>query len=177
MGLGPGANGFDLGKFGHGVRRRGKVLQQYAGSASMPRRMQSAPRLEGLHHIGIAVRSLDEALPRWTGLGLQLLGIEDVPTERVRVAILMAGSTRIELLEPSTPDSPVGKFLQSRGPGVHHLAFGVRDCQQQIDAMTASGAPMLNKVPAPGAHDCRVAFVHPKHLGGVLAEFVEDASP
>ena len=150
------------------------MLQQYAGSASMPRRMQSAPRLEGLHHIGIAVRSLDEALPRWTGLGLRLLGIEDVPTQGVRVAILMAGSTRIELLEPQAPDSPVGKFLQSRGPGVHHLAFGVRDCQQQIDAMTRSGAPMLNKVPAPGAHDCRVAFVHPKHLGGVLAEFVED---
>ena len=135
--------------------------------------MQSAPRLS-LHHIGIAVSSLAEPLPRWTGLGLQLLGIEDVPTQGVRVAILMAGSTRIELLEPSAPDSPVARFLQSRGPGVHHLAFGVRDCQRQIDAMTASGAPMLTKVPVPGAHDCRVAFVHPKHRGGVLAEFVED---
>ena len=153
---------------------------------SMPRprlptntsRMASDPPVEGLHHIGIAVRSIQEALPRWTdGLGLRLVSIEDVPTEKVRVAVLAAGSTRIELLEPLTSDSPLTGFLHKRGPGIHHLAFRVADCQHTIDALTAQGAPMLSASPNPGAHDCRIAFVHPRYLGGVLAEFVEDPRP
>jgi methylmalonyl-CoA epimerase len=136
--------------------------------------MASEP-VDGLHHIGIAVRSIQEALPRWTdGLGLRLQSIEDVPTEKVRVAILLAGNTRIELLEPLTPDSPLTGFLQKRGPGIHHLAFAVPDCQRKLDAMAADGAPMLSTRPNPGAHDCRIAFVHPRWLGGVLAEIVED---
>jgi methylmalonyl-CoA epimerase len=136
--------------------------------------MTSEP-VEGLHHIGIAVRSIEAALPHWTaGLGLRLLSIEEVPTEKVRVAVLAAGNTRIELLEPLTPDSPLTGFLGKRGPGIHHLAFQVGDCQRTIDAMTAQGAPMLSAAPNPGAHDCRIAFVHPRHLGGVLVEFVED---
>jgi methylmalonyl-CoA/ethylmalonyl-CoA epimerase len=125
--------------------------------------MSEPPALKGLHHIGVAVASLQDALPRWTGLGLVLESIEEVPTEQVRVAVLRAGSQRIELLEPTSPDSPVAKFLQKRGPGIHHLAFAVDDCQRQLDT-----------APRPGAHGCRVAFVHPKHLGGVLAELVED---
>ncbi|MBP8299581.1 MAG: methylmalonyl-CoA epimerase [Planctomycetes bacterium] len=137
--------------------------------------MEPAPGPKGLHHIGIAVRSLAEALPHWTqGLGLQLQSIEEVPTERVRVAVLLAGATRVELLEPTSPDSPIAKFLDKRGPGVHHLAFEVADCQAQIDSMAAAGAPMLDQSPRPGAHDCKVAFVHPKYLGSVLCELVED---
>jgi methylmalonyl-CoA epimerase len=140
--------------------------------------MASESPIEGLHHIGIAVRSIDEALPRWTeDLGLRLVSVEEVPTEKVRVAVLMAGNTRIELLEPSVPDSPLAAFLQKRGPGIHHLAFQVPDCQRKIDALTARGAPMLSKSPNPGAHDTRIAFVHPRYLGGVLAEFVEDPHP
>jgi methylmalonyl-CoA/ethylmalonyl-CoA epimerase len=137
--------------------------------------MASNPPVEGLHHIGIAVRSLAEALPRWTdGLGLRLDSVDEVPTEKVRVAVLLAGSTRIELLEPTSADSPIAGFLDKRGPGIHHLAFQVGDCQVKIDAMSALGAQMLNQRPNPGAHGCKVAFVHPKYLGGVLAEFVED---
>lgn len=137
--------------------------------------MPSEPPIEGLHHIGIAVRSIAEALPRWTdGFGLVLKSLDDVPDEQVRVAVLMAGTTRIELIEPMNAESPVAAFLQKRGPGIHHLAFKVGDCQKKIDAMAAAGAPMLNKVPNRGAHGCKVAFVHPKHLGGVLAELVED---
>ncbi len=137
--------------------------------------MAAAPPVSGLHHIGVAVTSLAEALPRWTdGFGLQLQSIEEVPTERVRVAVLLAGSTRIELLEPTSPDSPIAQFLQKRGPGIHHLAFQVGDCQVQMDALAALGAPLLGTAPRPGAHDCKVAFVHPKHLLGVLAELVED---
>jgi len=137
--------------------------------------MPSEPPIEGLHHIGIAVHSIAESLPKWTdGFGLVLKSLDDVPDEQVRVAVLMAGTTRIELIEPMNPQSPVAAFLQKRGPGIHHLAFKVADCQQKIDAMARAGAPMLNKVPNRGAHDCKVAFVHPKHLGGVLAELVED---
>lgn len=136
--------------------------------------MDAAAALRGLHHIGVAVPSLQDALPRWTGLGLVLQSIEEVPTEQVRVAVLLAGTTRIELLEPTTPDSPVAKFLHKRGPGIHHLAFHVGDCQRQIDALLAAGAPVLGRAPGAGAHDCKVAFVHPRHLGGVLAELVED---
>jgi methylmalonyl-CoA/ethylmalonyl-CoA epimerase len=137
--------------------------------------MESEPPIEALHHIGVAVRSLDEALPQWTdSFGLTLQSIEEVPTEKVRVAVLMAGTTRIELLEPTSEDSPVAKFLGKRGPGIHHLAFQVGDCQKKITALANAGAPMLNTTPNPGAHECKVAFVHPKHLGGVLAELVED---
>lgn len=138
----------------------------------------SDPAVAGLHHIGIAVRSLAEALPRWTdGLGLVLQSVDEVPTEKVKVAVLLAGTQRIELLEPTSPDSPIAVFLDKRGPGIHHLAFQVGDCQVKIDAMTALGAQMLNQKPNPGAHGCKVAFVHPKYLGGVLAEFVEDPHP
>jgi len=139
-----------------------------------PTRMQSLPPIEGLHHIGIAVHSIAEALPRWTSLGLVLKSVEEVPQEKVKVAILMAGTTRIELVEPLSEDSQVVKFLDKRGPGIHHLAFQVGDCQKKIDAMVAAGAPMLSKTPTKGAHDCKIAFVHPKYLGGVLAELVED---
>jgi methylmalonyl-CoA epimerase len=137
--------------------------------------MESDPPIEALHHIGVAVRSLEEALPKWTdGFGLKLQSVDVVPTEKVKVAVLMAGTTRIELLEPTSPDSPIAKFLDKRGPGVHHLAFQVGDCLKKIETLAAAGAPMLNSTPNPGAHDCKVAFVHPKHLGGVLAELVED---
>ena len=82
--------------------------------------------IRDLHHIGIAVRSLDEALPRWVdGLGLRLAGVEDVESEKVKIAIVMAGEVRIELLEPTSPESPIAKFLDKRGPGIHHLAFEV----------------------------------------------------
>ncbi|MFN3244453.1 MAG: methylmalonyl-CoA epimerase [Planctomycetota bacterium] len=131
--------------------------------------------IQELHHIGVAVPSLDDALPKWTdGFGLRLESVDEVPTEKVKVAVLKAGNTRIELLEPTSDDSPIARFLQKRGPGIHHLAFQVGDCQQKITQLIDDGAPMLNETPNPGAHDCKVAFVHPKFLGGVLAELVED---
>jgi methylmalonyl-CoA epimerase len=131
--------------------------------------------IQELHHIGVAVRSLDEALPKWTdGFGLRLESVDEVPTEQVKVAVLKAGATRVELLEPTSDDSPIAKFLEKRGPGIHHLAFQVGDCQQKITQLIDDGAPLLNEAPNPGAHGCKVAFVHPKHLGGVLAELVED---
>ena len=135
----------------------------------------AATMIRELHHIGIAVSSLDEALPRWTeGLGVVLDGVEEVPTEKVRVAVLRAGATRIELLEPTADDSPIARYLQKRGPGVHHLAFEVGDTGEMIRVLTDRGAPVLDDAPRPGAHGTKVAFVHPKYLGGVLAELVEN---
>ena len=135
------------------------------------------PMIEELHHIGIAVRSLDEALPRYVdAMGLRLQGIEEVATEKVRVAMVFAGQTRIELLEPTDEASPIAKFLDKRGPGVHHLAFKVGDTGEMIKVLAEAGAPLLDETPRPGAHDTKCAFVHPKYLGGVLAELVQDPS-
>ena len=131
--------------------------------------------IQELHHIGIAVRSIAESLPRYVGgLGLTLHGVEEVPSEKVRVAIVMAGNTRIELLEPTDDSSPIARFLEKRGPGVHHLAFEVSDTGAMIEVLTEAGAPLLDEAPRPGAHDTSIAFVHPKYLGGVLAELVQD---
>lgn len=127
-----------------------------------------------LHHIGVAVRSIDEALPRYVDvLGLKLQSVEDVPTESVKVAVLMAGDVRIELLEPSSPASAIAGFLEKRGPGIHHLAFEVDSASTSIEKLKADGVPVLDDEPRPGAHDTSVVFVHPRYLGGVLAELVE----
>ncbi|HEB53733.1 MAG TPA: methylmalonyl-CoA epimerase [bacterium] len=137
--------------------------------------MEPDQPIQELHHIGVAVRSLAESLPKWTdGFGLRLESVDEVPTEQVKVAVLRAGRTRIELLEPTSAASPIAKYLDKRGPGIHHLAFQVGDCQRKITALQAQEVPLLSDEPKPGAHGCRVAFVHPKHLGGVLAELVED---
>ena len=133
--------------------------------------------IRGIHHIAIAVRSLDEALARYVDdLGLELRGTDIVPSEQVRVAILMAGTTRIELLEPTSPESPVAKFLDKRGPGLHHIAFAVDDAGTVVRHLADRGMPCLAPAPRPGAHGTTVAFVHPKHLAGVLAELVQEPS-
>lgn len=132
--------------------------------------------IEALHHIGIAVEDLDAAVRIYRDqLGLKLDSIEEVPTERVRVAVLFAGETRIELLEPTGDDSPIAKAIAKRGPGVHHIAFQVDDAQQEIRRLDASGLRVLDEEPRPGAHNTKCAFIHPKSLGGVLGELVEPA--
>jgi methylmalonyl-CoA/ethylmalonyl-CoA epimerase len=128
-----------------------------------------------LHHLAVAVRSLSQALPFWRDvLGLPLLGIEDVPSEKVRVAMLGAGSARIELLEPSAPDSPISAFLEKRGPGLHHVALTVRDVRAASDAVVAHGCPLIGAAARPGAHHTLVSFLHPKGTGGVLVELVQE---
>jgi methylmalonyl-CoA/ethylmalonyl-CoA epimerase len=131
--------------------------------------------IQALHHVAIAVESIDAVLPRWVdGLGLTLAGREEVPGEQVRVAILLAGDTRIELLEPTSPTSPVARFLAKRGPGLHHLAFAVDDAGTVMRVLAERGAPLLSEQPNPGAHGTKQAFVHPRWLSGVLAELVEE---
>ena len=130
--------------------------------------------IETLHHIGIAVENLDDAVRLWRDqLGLRFDSIEEVPTERVRVAVLFAGEVRIELLQGTGDDSPISKFVAKRGPGVHHLAFQVGDAQGAILKLEAEGLRLLDDAPRPGAHHTKCAFIHPKSLLGVLGELVE----
>jgi methylmalonyl-CoA/ethylmalonyl-CoA epimerase len=127
-----------------------------------------------IEHIGIAVRSLEEALRMYTGgLGLDAGAPEEVPDQGVRLAMLPIGESRIELLEPTGPDSPVEKFLARRGPGIHHIAIRVDDLDGALERMRRAGARLIDETPRRGAGDTRVAFVHPASMHGVLLELVE----
>ena len=127
--------------------------------------------LKGIDHIAIAVPVLDAAVPLWRDqLGFDLEGYETVESQQVRVAILTKGPHRIELMEPTESDSPVGRFLQKRGPGIHHLCLDVGGIQIMLDDLKAAGIRLVDESPTPGGHGRNVAFVHPKGTGGVLLE-------
>ncbi len=127
-----------------------------------------------IDHIGIAVPDLEQALaPYVDGLGLQVAHEEVVDTQKVRVAMLPVGETNIELLEPTSEDSPIAKFLERKGPGIHHIAMAVDDIETAQARMEAAGVRMIDTEPRPGAGGTRVAFAHPKSMGGVLIELVE----
>ncbi len=130
--------------------------------------------LEKINHIGIAVRSLDEALPFYRdNLGMAFKGIEEVAEQKVKVAMFQVGESKIELLEPTDPESPIAKFLEKNGPGIHHLAYEVADIEEAIAHLEREGARMIDRVPRSGAHGTRIAFVHPKSSGGVLTELCQ----
>jgi methylmalonyl-CoA/ethylmalonyl-CoA epimerase len=125
-------------------------------------------------HVGIAVTSLESGLEFWRdALGLPLAGTETVETEGVRVAFLPAGESRVELLEASRKDSPIGKFLAKRGGGIHHITLQVESIQDVLDRLKARGVPLLDDAPRSGAEGTSVAFIHPRAAGGVLVELLE----
>ncbi len=130
--------------------------------------------LQKINHIGIAVKSLDETLPFYRdGLNMPLCGIEEVVDQKVRVAMLGIGEAKIELLEPTSPESPIAKFLEKNGPGIHHIAYEVDDVKQAIDHMLNEGARMIDQEPRAGAHGTQIAFIHPKSSHGVLTELCQ----
>lgn len=130
--------------------------------------------LHKINHIGIAVQSLDATLPFYRDLlHMPLAGIEEVPDQKVRVAMLGIGESKIELLEPTSDDSPVAKFLEKNGQGIHHVAYEVEDIDQAIAALISEGAKMIDEKPRNGAHSTRIAFVHPKSSHGVLTELCQ----
>ncbi|HEX2835134.1 MAG TPA: methylmalonyl-CoA epimerase [Thermoanaerobaculia bacterium] len=129
----------------------------------------SKPRLD---HIGIAVKSL-EAAKIYQDLGLDVQHIETVETQRVKTAFLSVGDSNLELLEPTSPDSPIAKFIEKRGEGIHHLCFRVDDIEAQLETLKAAGYRLIHDAPVPGAHGCRVAFLHPAAGNGVLIELSE----
>jgi methylmalonyl-CoA/ethylmalonyl-CoA epimerase len=127
-----------------------------------------------IEHIGIATRSLENALGFWRdALKLDVTHTEVVEEQGVRVAMLPVGEPRIELLEPTRDDSPVAKFLEKRGEGIHHIAVRVDDIRETIARLEESGVRMIDHAPRVGAGSCLVAFVHPASSGGVLLELVE----
>ncbi|MBA3766582.1 MAG: methylmalonyl-CoA epimerase [Acidobacteria bacterium] len=127
-----------------------------------------------IEHIGIATRSLDDAIGFWRdALELDVVATEEVAEQGVRVAMLPIGETRIELLEPTSEASPIAKFLEKRGAGVHHIAVRVDDIRATLARLKDQGLRLIDEVPRVGAGGCLVAFIHPSSANGVLLELVE----
>ncbi|WP_077213905.1 methylmalonyl-CoA epimerase [Bacillus dakarensis] len=130
--------------------------------------------IKKVDHIGIAVKSLEETLPFYTEvLNLKYLGTEVVESQKVKVAFLKAGETKIELLEPTTEESTIAKFIEKRGEGIHHMALAVDDIQERINEIKTKGIRMIDDEARIGAAGAEVAFMHPKSTGSVLVELCE----
>ena len=127
-----------------------------------------------INHIGVATNGIDAALAFWSdALGLENVHTEVVEDQKVRVAMLPLGESRIELLEPTSDDSPISKFLEKRGGGIHHIAVEVEDIEASLAQLKAKGARLIDETPRIGAEGCLVAFVHPSSANGVLLELVQ----
>jgi len=130
--------------------------------------------LKKLNHIAIAVNNLEEAAKFYqTILGLNLSGVEVVTAQKTKVGFFKIGESNIELVQPAEPDSPLVKYLETKGPGIHHICFEVDDVEAEVKAFLEKGAAMVDQKPRPGAHNTKVAFVHPKSSSGVLIELCE----
>ena len=125
-----------------------------------------------IDHIGIAVKSLASS-KIYEALGLTIDSVEDVKTQGVKTAFLRVGESNLELLEPLSPESPVAKFIDKRGEGIHHICFRVTNLEEHLDRLKKQGYRLINESPVPGAHRCRVAFLHPSAGNGVLIELSE----
>lgn len=130
--------------------------------------------LSHIEHIGIAVKNIEKAIEYYEGiLGLKCYKIEEVADQKVRTAFFKVGETKIELLEATDSESPIGKFIEKRGEGVHHIAFSVNGIQSSLNEAESKGIQLINKTPVGGADEMQVAFLHPKYTFGVLTEFCE----
>jgi len=127
--------------------------------------------IQRIDHIGIAVLSIAEARLFYEAMGLVVEAIEEVPQEGVRVAMIPCGESKIELLEATSPDSPIARFLDKRGPGIHHVCFASDDLHHDDLMLREAGVQLLRPEPTQGAGGCWVQFVHPRSAGGVLVEF------
>ncbi len=125
-----------------------------------------------IEHIGIAVKSLDESIPYFENLlGIKCYAIEEVKDQRVKTAFFLVGQTKIELLESTDPEGPIGKFLEKKGEGIHHLAFSVEDTTAALKSAEEKGTLLIDKVSRKGAEGMSIGFLHPKSTHGVLIEF------
>lgn len=132
-------------------------------------------KITHIEHIGIAVKSLEESIAYYEGvLGLKCYSIEEVKEQRVKTAFFMVGQTKIELLESTDPEGPVGKFLEKKGEGVHHIAYATTGLEQALVQMQEKGVTLIDKEPRKGAEGLSIAFLHPKSTHGVLTELCED---
>jgi methylmalonyl-CoA/ethylmalonyl-CoA epimerase len=127
-----------------------------------------------INHLGIATKKIEDVISFWTdSLGLETMHTEIVEDQKVRVAMLPIGESRIELLEPTSEDSPISKFLEKRGGGIHHIAIEVEDIAAALQKARENGATLIDQEPRIGAEGCLVAFIHPRSTGGVLLELVQ----
>jgi len=131
-------------------------------------------KITHIEHLGIAVKSLEEAIPFYEEvLGLKCYAIEEVAEQKVKTAFFMVGQTKIELLESTDPEGPVGSFIEKRGQGIHHLAFAVEGLQENLSYLEGKGVRLIDKNPRKGAEGLNIAFLHPKSTFGVLTELCE----
>jgi len=127
-----------------------------------------------IEHIGIAVNKLEEAIPYYENvLGLKCYAIEEVADQKVKTAFFMVGQTKIELLESTDPEGPIGKFIEKKGPGVHHLAFAVDNLNESLQEISEKGVQLIDKTGRKGAEGLNIGFLHPKSTLGVLTELCE----
>ena len=132
-------------------------------------------KITHIEHIGIAVKSLEESIAYYEGvLGLKCYAVEEVKEQRVKTAFFMVGQTKIELLESTDPEGPVGRFLEKKGEGVHHIAYATSGLEQALVQMQEKGVTLIDKEPRKGAEGLSIAFLHPKSTHGVLTELCED---
>jgi methylmalonyl-CoA/ethylmalonyl-CoA epimerase len=127
-----------------------------------------------IEHIGIAVKNLDDSIKYYENiLGLKCYAIEEVKEQKVKTAFFMVGQTKIELLETTDPDGPIGKFIDKKGEGIHHLAFAVKDIEAALSEIESKGIQLIDKTPRKGAEGMDIAFLHPGPTKGVLTELCE----
>lgn len=130
--------------------------------------------IKGLDHIAIAVKNIDEHMGLYRDmLGLEYGGSEEVADQKVKTAFLKVGDTNIELVEPTSEESPISKFLEKKGESMHHIAIGVNDIEKVIAGLMEKGVRMIDEKPRIGAHGKKIAFIHPKSTGGVLIEICQ----
>lgn len=132
-------------------------------------------KVSHIEHLGVAVKSLDEAIPYWENvLGLKCYAIEEVADQKVRTAFFMLGQTKIELLEPTSEDSTIAKYIENRGVGIHHMALACENIEEQLADAEAKGIRLIDKTPRKGAEGLTIAFLHPKSTQGILTELCEN---
>ena len=130
-----------------------------------------------IEHIGIAVKNLDESIKYYENvLGLKCYSIEEVTDQKVKTAFFKVGQTKIELLESTDPEGPIGKYIEKKGEGIHHLAFHVKDLEGALEEAKKNEIRLIDEKPRKGAEGLDIAFLHPKSTNGVLTEFCEDKS-
>lgn len=127
-----------------------------------------------IEHIGIAVKNLHEAIKFYEEvLGLKCYGVEEVADQKVKTAFFMVGQTKIELLESTSPEGPIGRFIENKGEGIHHIAFAVTGLKEKLEDVKSKGIRLVDEQPRKGAEGLNIAFLHPKSTFGVLTEFCE----
>ncbi len=132
--------------------------------------------LTHIEHIGIAVKSIEKALPYYEDiLGLKCYAVEEVTDQKVKTAFFKVGQTKIELLEPTSEDSPVAKFIEKKGEGIHHIAFAVKGIEEALQEAKEKGIRLIDEKPRKGAEGLNIGFLHPKSTFGVLTEFCEES--